>query len=152
MIIKFLLVPALVFAVWASLRSRASLRGQARRKLIAGLTLVVGVLAVIFPDYTQYAADAVGVTRGTDLLLYCLALVIIYLVGSTSVRFREQESRLVRLSRQVALAEAEARIGLGVAPGFRGPGPGARDQRGAALPPAGATVAAPADPRQASQA
>ena len=104
-----LVVPALVFAVWASLRSRASLRGKARRKLLAGLTVVVGVFAVIFPDYTQYAADAVGVTRGTDLLLYGLALVIIYLVGSTSVRFREQEARLVLLARQVALADAALR-------------------------------------------
>jgi hypothetical protein len=151
-IIKFLLVPALVFAVWASLRSRASLRGQARRKLVAGVTVVAGVFAVIFPDYTQYAADAVGVTRGTDLLLYCLALVIIYLVGSTSVRFREQEARLVRLSRQVALAEAEARIGLGVAPGFRGHGQwGAHRSEAVSLPPAGATVAAPDASRQVSQ-
>jgi protein-S-isoprenylcysteine O-methyltransferase Ste14 len=85
-IIKFLLVPALVFAVWLSLRSRASLRGQARRKILAGLTVVVGVLAVIFPAMAQWAADRVGVTRGTDLLLYFLALVLIYLVGSTSVR------------------------------------------------------------------
>jgi len=120
-IIKWLLVPALVLAVYLSLRSRASLRGQARRKLLAAATLVTGALAVIFPDATQWAADAVGVTRGTDLLLYVLALVIIYLVGSTGVRFREQEARLVALSRQVALAEAEARIGLGVTPRFRGP-------------------------------
>jgi small membrane protein len=118
MIIKWLLVPALVMAVWLSLRSRASLRGQARRKMLAGGTVVVGVLAVIFPNATQWAADAVGVTRGTDLLLYVLALVLIYLVGSTSVRFREQEARLVRLSRQLALAETEARIGLGVTPGY----------------------------------
>ncbi len=136
MIIKFLLVPALVFAVWASLRSRASLRGQARRKLLAGVTVVAGVLAVIFPNATQWAADVVGVTRGTDLLLYVLALVLIYLVGSTGVRFREQESRLVRLSRQVALAEAEARIGLGVTPGFGGPA-----QRRPGASPAGATGA-----------
>ena len=112
MIIKWLLVPALVLAVYLSLRSRASLRGQARRKLFAGATVVAGVLAVIFPAATQWAADAVGVTRGTDLLLYVLALVLIYLVGSTGVRFREQETRIVGLARQVALAEAEARIGL----------------------------------------
>ena len=118
MIIKWLLVPALVAAVWLSLRSRASLRGQARRKILAGATVVVGVLAVLFPGATQWAADAVGVTRGTDLLLYTLALVVIYLVGSTGVRFREQEARLVRLSRQVALAETEARMGLGVTPGY----------------------------------
>ena len=110
--VKWLLVPALIFAVWLSLRSRTSLRGQARRKILAGITIVVGVLAVLFPDSTQWVADQVGVVRGADLLLYGVALVMIYQVGSTSVRFREQEGRLVRLARQVALAEAEARIGL----------------------------------------
>jgi uncharacterized protein YjeT (DUF2065 family) len=110
MIIKWLLLPALVLAVFLSLRARASLRGQARRKLLAMVTVLAGAVAVVFPDLLQKAADAVGVTRGTDLMLYGLALVIIYLVGSTSVRFREQESRLVLLARQVALAEAESRL------------------------------------------
>jgi hypothetical protein len=109
-VIKFLLAPAVVLAVVLSLRARASLRGQARRKIMAALTVVAGVVAVLFPGLLQALADFVGVTRGTDLMLYGLALVIIYLVGSTSVRFREQEARLVRLARQVALAEAEARI------------------------------------------
>ncbi|OMQ14524.1 hypothetical protein A7K94_0216005 [Modestobacter sp. VKM Ac-2676] len=108
-IIQLLLVPALVLAVVLSLRSRASLRGQARRKIVAALTVVAGVLAVIFPDLLQELADATGVTRGTDLLLYVLALVIIYLVGSTSVRFREQEARLTLLARQVALSDAALR-------------------------------------------
>ena len=109
MIIQLLLVPALVFAVVASLRSRTSLRGQARRKILAGVTVVAGVLAVMFPNTLQALADWTGVTRGTDLLLYGLALVIIYLVGSTSVRFREQEARQVLLARQVALADAALR-------------------------------------------
>jgi small membrane protein len=108
-IIQLLLVPALVFAVVASLRSRTSLRGQARRKILAGVTVVAGVLAVRFPNTLQALADWTGVTRGTDLLLYGLALVIIYLVGSTSVRFREQEARQVLLARQVALADAALR-------------------------------------------
>jgi small membrane protein len=110
MIIKWLLVPAVVAAVVLSLRARSSLRGQARRKLLALVTIFAGVLAVVFPDSLQIMAEWVGVTRGTDLLLYGLALVIIYLVGSSSVRFREQESRLVKLARQVALAEAEMRL------------------------------------------
>jgi small membrane protein len=108
-IIQLLLVPALVFAVVSSLRSRTSLRGQARRKILAALTIAAGVLAVLFPDTLQALANWTGVTRGTDLLLYGLALVIIYLVGSTSVRFREQEARLVLLARQVALADAALR-------------------------------------------
>ncbi len=110
MIIKWLLVPAVVLAVYLSLRARSSLRGQARRKILAVLTVVAGVFAVLFPASLQVMAEWVGVTRGTDLLLYALALVIIYLVGSTSVRFREQEARLVRLSREVALTEAQARL------------------------------------------
>jgi hypothetical protein len=108
--IKLLLVPAIVIAVVMSLRARATLRGQARRKILAGLTVVAGLVAVLFPGLLQAAADAVGVTRGADLLLYALALVIMYLVGSTSVRFREQESRLVVLARQVALFDAEMRF------------------------------------------
>jgi small membrane protein len=108
-IIQLLLIPALVFAVVSSLRSRTSLRGQARRKILAVVTGVAGVLAVMFPNTLQALADWTGVTRGTDLLLYALALVIIYLVGSTSARFREQEARLVLLARQVALADAALR-------------------------------------------
>lgn len=110
MIIQFVLVPAVVLAVVLSLRSRNSVRGQARRKLVAALTVVAGVLSVVFPSALQNLADAVGVTRGTDLLLYGLAVVLIYLVGSVSVRFREHDARLVRLARQVALQEAESRL------------------------------------------
>ncbi|MCW2740973.1 MAG: hypothetical protein JWR45_1395 [Blastococcus sp.] len=109
MIIQIVLIPALIAAVLLSLRSRASLRGQARRKLLALLTAVLGVIAVLVPDSLQWLADLVGVTRGTDLLLYGLALVIIYLVGSTSARFREQEARLVLLARQLAISEAAMR-------------------------------------------
>jgi small membrane protein len=108
-IIQIVLVPALVLAVVLSLRSRASLRGQARRKIFAAVTVLAGALAVLFPDLLQALADATGVTRGTDLLLYALALVVVYLVGSTSARFREQEARLVLLARQVALSEAALR-------------------------------------------
>lgn len=110
MIIQFLLVPAVVLAVLLGLRSRTSVRGQARRKIVAALTVVAGVASVIFPGLLQALADLVGVVRGTDLLLYALAIIIIYLVGSVSVRFREQEARMVRLAREIALAETETRL------------------------------------------
>jgi hypothetical protein len=71
---------------------------------------VAGVLSVVFPGFLQALADWSGVTRGTDLLLYALAVVLIYMVGSVSVRFREHEARLTRLAREVALTEAEARL------------------------------------------
>lgn len=136
MIIKWLLVPGIILAVVIALRSRSSLRGQARRKILAVLAVVGGVLAVLFPGLLQALAVLVGVTRGTDLLLYVLAVVIIYLVGSSSVRFREHEARLVLLARQIALSQAE--LGLAEARtedmlGSRGsaPGPATRVLTGA---------------------
>ena len=135
MIIQLVLIPAVVLAVVLSLRSRQSLRGQARRKIFAAITVVAGVVAVTFPDLLQVIADWVGVTRGVDLMLYALVLIIIYLIGSTSVRFREQEARLVRLARELALAEAEPhRAELEPRPG---PPP-------AAAPPPAGTVPTPA--------
>ena len=112
MIIQFLLVPAVVLAVFLSLRSRNSVRGQARRKILAFLTVAAGVIAVVFPSILQAIADGVGVDRGTDLLLYTLAVVVIYMVGSVSVRFREHSARMTRLAREVALADTETRLRL----------------------------------------
>jgi hypothetical protein len=109
-IIQWLLVPAIVAAVLVSLRSRNSLRGQARRKIVAVVTLVAGVVAVINPSILQSIADFVGIARGVDLILYGLALVIIYFVGSVSVRFREHEAKVVLMSRSLALLEAERRL------------------------------------------
>ena len=74
------------------------------------MTLVAGVVAVIHPSILQSIADFVGIARGVDLILYGLALVIIYFVGSVSVRFREHESKVVVLSRAFALLEAERRL------------------------------------------
>jgi hypothetical protein len=109
-IIQWLLVPAIVAAVLVSLRSRNSLRGQARRKIVAVVTLVAGVVAVVDPGILQRIADFVGIARGADLILYGLALVIIYLVGSVSVRFREHEAKVVLLARAVAMLDAGRRL------------------------------------------
>lgn len=133
MIIKWLLVPGVILSVVVALRSRASLRGQARRKILAFLTVVAGVAAVMFPGLLQVLADAVGVVRGTDLLLYVLALVILYLVGSTGARFREQEARLTQLARRVALSEAEIRLAEIRAEELIEPRPATRAETGRAV-------------------
>lgn len=112
MIIQLLLIPSVILAVVLSLRSRQTLRGQARRKIFAILTVGVGVVLVVFPNLLQTIADQVGVTRGVDLMFYVLVLVIIYMIGASSVRFREQEARVVRLVRAMALEQAEPRRDL----------------------------------------
>ncbi len=120
MIIQLLLIPSVVLAVVLSLRSRQTLRGQARRKIFAALTVSVGVVLVVFPNFLQAIADRVGVTRGVDLMFYVLVLVIIYMIGASSVRFREQEARMVRLVRAMALDQAATRRALLERPGTPG--------------------------------
>ena len=57
-------------------------------------------------SFLTIAANWVGVSRGTDLLLYMLVLAFVFTTVSSYIRFREQELRYARLARAVALQTA----------------------------------------------
>ena len=98
------------------------LRGAADHALGVGLraSLRVGVLvltgiaiaSILDPGITQSAADVVGVTRGTDLILYLLVVVFALTSVGTYFRFREQERRLVKVVRDSAIRDAILAQGL----------------------------------------
>ena len=69
--------------------------------------LAAGVLFVINPDLTTRIARAVGVGRGTDLLLYlfCLASITVFL--KLYKKNRTVEEKLTEVARQVALLGAQ---------------------------------------------
>ena len=80
---------------------------------IAAVTLaVVAVAAVADPSLTQDLANLVGVTRGTDLMLYVLVVVFAFSQAGTYFRFKELEMRFARAVRSQAIAEAIERDGL----------------------------------------
>ena len=80
---------------------------------IAAVTLaVVAVAAVADPSLTQDLANLVGVTRGTDLMLYVLVVVFAFTQAGTYFRFKELEMRFARAVRSQAIAEAIERDGL----------------------------------------
>ena len=80
---------------------------------IAAVTLaVVAVAAVADPSLTQDLANLVGVTRGTDLMLYVLVVVFAFTQPGTYFRFKELEMRFARAVRSQAIAEAIERDGL----------------------------------------
>ena len=78
----------------------------ASRLAVLGL-LASGVLFVINPDLTTRIARAVGVGRGTDLLLYlfCLASITVFL--KLYKKNRTVEEKLTEVARQVALLGAQ---------------------------------------------
>lgn len=106
--IKFLLVATFLGAlIWGFRnRGRVGIRAGAR-VLIVGLT-GVAIASVIDPDIPQMAATAVGVTRGTDLVLYVLVVVFILTSAGMYFRFRDLERRMADLVRATAIQNAVA--------------------------------------------
>ena len=105
MIIKILLIAAaLGFGV---LVLRDSVPGHNLLRRIGGLAVVVlGVIAVLWPMLTTYVANAVGVGRGTDLVLYVLVMVFIYNAVATTQRIHRLEHQITALNRELALRGA----------------------------------------------
>jgi hypothetical protein len=105
MIIKILLVlAALGFGV---LILRESVPGHNLLRRVGGLMVVaLGIVAVLWPTLTVYAANAVGVKRGTDLVLYVFVMVFLYSSAVTSQRLHRLEHHVATLTRELAIESA----------------------------------------------
>jgi hypothetical protein len=111
-LIKIVLVASfLILLVWAFRnRGRVGLRAGARIMVFA-FTLFA-IASVLQPNITQVLANLLGVTRGTDLVLYGLAVAFFVTSFGTYLRFREQDRRLVEIVRVSAIREAVATQGM----------------------------------------
>lgn len=109
--IKIVLVLAIIAMFWAFRnRSRVGLRAGAR--LAAIVLAVLAIVSIIDPNLTQNVAEALGVTRGTDLVLYLLVIVFAATSLGFYFRFRELERRLADLARAEAIREAVSVQGM----------------------------------------
>lgn len=78
-------------------------RAQALRRLALLVFACLAVASVIFPDIWTAVANALGVGRGTDLILYALVVAFFSFVATTFRRFRDLENRYTDLARRQAL-------------------------------------------------
>lgn len=106
MIIKLILVTVIVAVLVWGLRHRDDVGHRAGRRLAALALAGFAVLAVLAPDITTRVAHAVGIGRGTDLLLYGLVVTFVFTTAGLYFRCRDIERRLVEVSRAVALRDA----------------------------------------------
>ena len=107
--IKILLVLAVIGLLVLLLRSHGTTKGGAYVKIGMAIFLVFCIYAVLRPDDVTWIAGQLGVGRGTDLVLYLLVVGFGFFAISTYLRFKELELKFARLSRVVALLDAEAR-------------------------------------------
>lgn len=106
-IIKALLIVAFVAFGLILLKPGGSARTQAIRTITLLLLLVAAVYAVVFPGVVNDLALAVGVGRGTDLLLYAFIIVFVANALTTVRKRRAQDAQITQLARQIALRSPE---------------------------------------------
>lgn len=106
MLIKIILVALIALALVWGLRHRDDVGLRAGRRLAALALAGFAIVAVLAPALTTRVAQAVGIGRGTDLLLYTLVLVFVFTTAGLYFRCRDIERRLVEVSRAVALRDA----------------------------------------------
>lgn len=109
MIIQILLIGAFALIALVAARSGPSATHLAYRRILSGLLLVAAAAAVLFPDILQWLAELVGVTRGTDLLLYTFVVVSVVIWLRIYRHVAAQQARVIELTRALALLEASTR-------------------------------------------
>jgi hypothetical protein len=84
------------------------LRSSLRDRLLAASMLVAVSVAVLVPDLTQFAADLVGVGRGTDLTLYLFVMGFALFAVLTYSKMSRLNRALTEVVRRLAIVESGA--------------------------------------------
>lgn len=106
MIIKILLVSCVIIvAIWF-LINRGRAHARAGIKLITSAFAITAVAVILFPDSSNSIANAIGVGRGADLVLYFMVIFFCFFALSYYIRSYEDHKKTVVLTRKIAIIEA----------------------------------------------
>lgn len=111
-IVQFLLIGSFFALFFVAIRSRTAHGVSASKKLLFVAFMVGVVIAVLSPGLVTEAANFVGVGRGTDLVLYLLAVTFGFYVINDYLRGQDNRNQLHRLARRIAVLEALERYGI----------------------------------------
>lgn len=98
----FIIVALVLIAVYAGTKRLSGLQIL----LVAAVT-IFGILLVVFPNASTRVANALGIGRGTDLILYLAVIGGLFIASNFYFRFKRQEAALIALARQSALDHAQ---------------------------------------------
>jgi len=96
-----LVLSLLLFAVYV-FRVRSVLYDRAIFLLLTG----TGVVLVIWPDLATAAANAIGIGRGSDLLLYVFIIGFLFGFVNVSSGLRRAERQITEIVRAIAIENA----------------------------------------------
>lgn len=72
-----------------------------------GLLWIAAAVAIARPELTATIASALGIGRGTDLVLYVAILAMVFGFFAVYVRLRRIESDLTKIVRELAMKNAD---------------------------------------------
>ena len=67
---------------------------------------LAGIVLVAFPDLSTAVANAVGISRGADLVFYVFMLIVFAAIANLHLRLRAQNEVVTLLARELAIATA----------------------------------------------
>lgn len=122
--IKIPLVLAAVLILVIIFRNRQRVELRAGSRVLVLVLAAIAIVSIIDPDIPQAIANLLGVTRGTDLLLYLLIVVFVLTTLGLYFRLRDTDQHLRRLVRSIAIEDAIHKDGpprpeVGQRPGSR---------------------------------
>lgn len=106
-IVQIALVLAVALVSLVLMRGGANDRNLAIRRIMLILFAVIAAFSVFFPRALTRFAHLLGIGRGTDLVLYALIVSFLVFMATTYHRFRQLERSFTKVTRRLALDEAE---------------------------------------------
>lgn len=105
-ILQIIVITAALTVMLTALGKRSTHSGRAWKKIALIMLGVSMIVAVLFPELTNYVAHLVGIGRGADLLLYATVVAFIFYALNSYLHQQDQRDSLYRLARRVAIIEA----------------------------------------------
>ncbi|MCC3277713.1 DUF2304 domain-containing protein [Arthrobacter sp. zg-Y40] len=106
-VVQTVLVLAVVLISLVLMRGGTNARHLAIRRMLVVVFAAGAAFSIFFPELLTAVANFLGIGRGTDLVLYATVVSFLVFMATTYQRFRQLEVSLTRLSRRVALDDAE---------------------------------------------
>ena len=89
----------LVFLLYA-----LRLRSMLRDRIIFTVIVLVGIALAVHPDLSTRIANAIGIGRGADLMLYVFILFSLFQTVHLAARLKTIDARITSVVRESALA------------------------------------------------
>src|SRR5829696_6921464 len=105
MIIQFVLLVGLIGTFAYALSQHRRSRWLSTALMVIS---IVGATFVLLPNLTNEIANAVGVGRGADLVLYCFLLISLFAIFNIHLRLRASAGTTTELARALAIMSATA--------------------------------------------